>query len=78
MTRCDFRTYGECPCPAGTCQQEPEMSLPLHQPSIVVTLSTAVIIGSIAAFISFVSIPRAIEANHQQQLENQEQITWQK
>ncbi|KEA07162.1 hypothetical protein [Rhizobium rhizogenes] len=22
MTRCDFRTFSECDCPAGTCQQQ--------------------------------------------------------
>lgn len=78
MTRCDLKTYGECACKPGECHQTPRaITAPTSQPSLALGLSGAIVGGAIVAFFVFVSMPRAMEDSHRQQLEQQEaSVQW--
>lgn len=72
---CHFRTHRECACKPGECHQQPRaITAPVSMPSLTLTFSAAIVCGAIISFFVFVSMPRAMEASHRQQLENQEQI----
>lgn len=72
MTRCDFKSMGECGCPVGSCRVQPTTPAPVVQASTTTILATAIMLGAIAAFFAFVSIPRAADAYHRQALDRQE------
>lgn len=71
---CHFRTHRECGCPTGSCQQQPTTPAPVIQASTTTILATAIMLGAIAAFFAFVSIPRAADAYHRQALDQQENV----
>ncbi|MDP9809399.1 hypothetical protein J2W42_002247 [Rhizobium tibeticum] len=72
-TICHIRDHRECDCKTGTCRQQIKaIQAPVHQFSVSEILSTAIVIGAIAAFFAFVSIPRAVGASHDQFLAQQE------
>lgn len=70
---CHMRDLGECDCqPGNCCQQIKAIPAPVHQFSTIEIISTAIVIGALAAFFAFVSIPRAVGASHDQFLAQQE------
>jgi hypothetical protein len=72
---CHFRTHRECPCEPGTCQQQPTTPAPVIQASTTTIIATAIMLGAIAAFFAFVSIPRAADAYHRNALDQQENVS---
>jgi hypothetical protein len=73
--RCDFKSMSECGCPVGSCQQQPTTPAPVVQASTTTILATAIMLGAIAAFFAFVSIPRAADAYYRQALDQQENVS---
>lgn len=77
MSRCDFRSLGECGCPADTCDvqkpdtPEPTVSFPWrYQLAAVAT-------GIVITCFLFVALSAANERIHIENLRNQEaKITW--
>lgn len=77
LDRCDLKTYGECACQPGQCQQTPKaITAPVHEPSI--KFSLAVIgFGLSMMAIAFISLSAADLQFHRQQLINQEaSVQW--
>lgn len=64
--RCDLRTYRECGCPAGTCQQHPT-----PVPTIAARRGDFTRIFASAAVVTLVAYWALNEANHQFKLEDQ-------
>lgn len=71
--RCDFKSMGECGCTT-SCKTQPATPAPVIQASTTTILATAIMLGAIAAFFAFVSIPRAADAFHRQALDQQENL----
>ncbi|WP_040677415.1 hypothetical protein [Rhizobium mesoamericanum] len=73
--RCDLRTYRECACPVGTCQQQRKaIPAPVIHPTnrdMLALFGCAVVVFLSFALVGAPEMERAAKVN-------QEQITWRK
>ncbi|MBB3453931.1 hypothetical protein FHT86_002187 [Rhizobium sp. BK313] len=72
MTRCDLRSYGECDCPAGICQQEPARTAPVITFTAKEQFFAMAMLALFMTAISYAALSRAERVIKIQDQDNQE------
>ncbi|MBD9455188.1 hypothetical protein IB244_27300 [Rhizobium sp. RHZ02] len=69
--RCDLRSYRECGCPVGTCQQQPTPvpTIAARRGDFIRIFTSAVVVTLVAYW----ALNEADKGFHRQQLDRQEQ-----
>ena len=78
MQRCDFRSHGECGCPAGKCRQQVASPAPLITFTAKEQFFAMAMLTLFMTAISYAALSRVDHVIKVQDLDRQEQISWTK
>jgi hypothetical protein len=79
MTRCDFRSYGECDCPAGICRQQPAKAAPVITFTAKEQFFAMAMLALFMTAISYAALSRVDHAIKVHDQDNQEGgVAWRK